>query len=79
MNAAACPNEKCNEFLNLYAEPLPTECTKCKAEIGTEHVETFMEIMELTKIHVENMKDIACEYRGFPKLQILIYINIVLL
>lgn len=72
MNAAACPNEKCCELLNLYAVPIPSECLKCKAEITTEHVETFNEIMELTKIHVENMKDIACEYRGFPKLIILI-------
>lgn len=69
MNAAACPNEKCSEFLNLYAEPIPSECTKCKAKISPEHVETFNEIMELTKIHVENMKDIACEYLGVLKVK----------
>lgn len=62
MNAAACPNKKCNAYLNVQSLPCaePFKCEKCHTIITHDFVENFHDTMEFTKTHVENMKDIAC-------------------
>lgn len=59
MNAAACPNDQCDECLNL--DNLIVECGRCGAKVTDEFSIRFDEVMHLTKTHIENMKDIACE------------------
>ena len=61
MNAAACPNAKCNEYINVQNNTKEDECGSCGATITTEHISKYYEIMELTKLHIENMKDVACK------------------
>ncbi|KAG4070194.1 hypothetical protein HA402_003884 [Bradysia odoriphaga] len=56
-NAAACPNSKCNEYLDLCR--LIDACPKCNAPITIEYAERFHEVVELTKTHLDKMKDIA--------------------
>lgn len=58
-NAAACPNSKCNEYLD--ARRSYDVCPKCNVRITDEHFERFFEVVELTKMHLDKMKDIACK------------------
>lgn len=62
MNAAACPNKKCNAFINFECLEASTtsSCEKCHTTIQQDFFERFNETVDLTKSHVENMKDIAC-------------------
>lgn len=58
MNAAACPNVKCDGRIQMADE---RKCDRCEALASDELVVKFDEIMDVTKTHVENMKEIACE------------------
>lgn len=58
-NAAACPNAKCNEYLDIRR--LNDVCPKCNAAITNEHKDRFSEVIELTQMHLDQMKDIACK------------------
>lgn len=58
-NAAACPNSRCNEYLDFLRSN--DVCPKCKAVVTNEQVDRFHEVVELTKMHLDKMKDIACK------------------
>lgn len=62
MNAAACPNPKCSEPLDLRApaEP-PSECVRCGASICPQHVQRFREVVDMTKSSIAEMQRTACE------------------
>lgn len=64
-NAAACPNSKCNEYLDL--RHLTDACPKCNARITDEYVDRFREVVEFTRMHLDKMKDIACKSTEFAK------------
>lgn len=58
-NAAACPNSKCNEYLDSLR--LNDACPKCKTLLTNEQIERFHEVMEFTKMHLDKMKEISCK------------------
>lgn len=61
MNAAACPNVKCKEP-QYFNSITVTECIKCETKIDKEFIQSFNELMECTRMHLNSMKDIACTF-----------------
>lgn len=61
MNAAACPNSKCNEPQYFQSNAI-SECQKCETKIDQEFIKTFNELIECTRTHLNSMKDIACMF-----------------
>lgn len=63
MSSASCPNKNCAEMI-FFAEntKLPSECEKCKQTITAKHRDTYTEVMDLTKLHLDQMKmsRVAC-------------------
>lgn len=57
MLAAACPNRDCPELLDLSNE----ECSQCGEPIKVERRNEFKEVVEFSKMHLLNMKEIACK------------------
>lgn len=57
MLAAACANRNCKEFLDINLN----NCTRCDAGVSPRHRNAYNEAMTITKTHLENMKDVACE------------------
>lgn len=55
MAGAACTNKKCSEPINIQTDC----CTKCGAEITDNHRARYNEVMEFTKNHLDNMKEMA--------------------
>lgn len=62
-NGAACSNSKCNEILNFHQSI--KECPKCNAIVTNEKIERFHEVLEFTKMQLDEMKDIACKLFQF--------------
>lgn len=64
MSSASCPNKNCTEMIFLAENTkLPFECEKCKQTITAKHRETYSEVMNLTKLHLDQMKmsRVACK------------------
>lgn len=65
MNAGACPNEKCNEFIDFESiEAYPTNCKRCSERITETHHQHFKEILNMTQMHLDKMKlsSVACKF-----------------
>lgn len=50
MNAAKCPNSKCNEFVYIELK----SCQRCNAIINQEHRNEYYEVTSLTKNYLES-------------------------
>lgn len=64
MNAGACPNAKCKEFIDFESkETFPTNCENCNEQITKEHYQHYKDIMHATRMHLDKMKmsSVACE------------------
>lgn len=65
MNTGACPNKKCDEFIEFSAiNSFPTKCIRCTEEITEKHYQQFKDIMQATRSHLDSLKmsNIACKY-----------------
>lgn len=63
MTAAICPTYKCDGYVNISREFEEAEvyrCVKCGTEAQEEFVRQYRDVMEMTELHLQNMKDIAC-------------------
>lgn len=66
MNAAACINSKCNEPIQLTdTTKLPFKCSRCEHVITEKHYQTFRDVMNTTRMHLDKMKmsNFACMFR----------------
>lgn len=64
MNAAACPNQKCDEFIEFDSiNGLPTKCNRCNEKITEKHYQQFKEITQATRLHLDSLKmsNVACK------------------
>lgn len=64
MNAGACPNPKCSEYIDFDSIKMyPTKCKKCGEEITEKHYQHFKDIMNATRTHLDSLKmsNIACK------------------
>lgn len=64
MSSASCPNQHCDEMIFFIQNiKLPFECKKCKQMITSKHQQTYNEIMDLTRMHLDQMKmsNVACK------------------
>lgn len=57
MLAAACPNQNCPEMVDLSND----KCFNCDEPIKIDRRTEFKEVMEFSKMHLLNMKEIACK------------------
>lgn len=62
MNAAACPNPKCSESLNLQTDET-TKCPKCDEAISEKYRQMFRDVMSVSRMHLDKMKmsNVACK------------------
>lgn len=64
MNTGACPNKKCDEFIDYDSiKEFPTKCNRCNEDITEKHYQNFKEIMQTTRSHLEELKmsDVTCK------------------
>lgn len=63
MNAAACPNPKCNEVLNLQNDET-IKCPRCEEAVSEKCRQTFRDVMSATRMHLDKMKmcNVACKF-----------------
>ena len=62
MYGAKCSNLNCNGFINMYSiyDIESMKCSKCASNITEEAVEKYTQVEELSKYHLNNMKEVAC-------------------
>lgn len=68
MNAGACPNAKCQEFINFDSiKSYPAKCPKCDERITEKDNQCFKDIMQTTRMHLDSMKmsSVACKFVSF--------------
>lgn len=58
MNLAACPNQFCDNGINLQAR-LSDSCSKCHATVTEDFRNSYHDITEFTKEQLSNMRDVA--------------------
>lgn len=66
MNAGACPNGKCNAFINFDSfERFPAKCQNCEEIITDKHHQLYEDLMHTTQMHLDKMKlaGVACKIR----------------
>lgn len=66
MNAGACPNGKCNAFINFVSfERFPAKCRNCDEIITDKHHQLYQDLMHTTQMHLDKMKlaSVACKIR----------------
>jgi hypothetical protein len=60
INAAACPNDQCDNYIDAESASADDKCGKCGAAITENFLELFKQVIEFTDIHLQNMKQLAC-------------------
>lgn len=73
MNAAACPNPNCTEPLDMQTDDEVTKCQRCDEAVTDKHRQTYRDMMLVTRMHLDKMKQssVAC----MPVLLYIILIN----
>lgn len=64
MNAGACPNQKCDAFIEYNSiNKLPSKCSKCSEQITEKDYQQFKDIMQATRSHLDSLKmsNVACK------------------
>lgn len=70
MNAGACPNAKCAEFIDFESmTTFPTKCKTCDEVITEKHCQHFKDMMYATRMHLDKMKmsSVACKFNIISK------------
>lgn len=60
MTGSVCPNPKCDNCIAINNIEAGHKCEKCYTIVTGEFIQEFHEIMEMTQMHLNNMKDTAC-------------------
>lgn len=67
MNAGACPNQKCDAFIEFNSiNKFPVKCSKCSEEVSENDHQQFKEIMHATRVHLDSLKSskVACKHEN---------------
>ncbi|CAH1986255.1 unnamed protein product [Acanthoscelides obtectus] len=56
MMGMACPNKQCKNCIDSTCIKPGQKCSKCKTEIKEEFIREFNDIMDMTNMHLDNMK-----------------------
>lgn len=57
MNAGACTNPKCNEYIDIEScKRFPIKCEKCDETITEKHYQLYKDIMHATRMHLDTMQ-----------------------
>ncbi|KAJ6634633.1 Histone-lysine N-methyltransferase SMYD3 [Pseudolycoriella hygida] len=63
-NAAACPS--CGKCVNVHDLQYGDACSNCKVQITQDQLDQYFEVVDVTKMHLDKMKDFAyfdvCEF-----------------
>ncbi|XP_970424.2 histone-lysine N-methyltransferase SMYD3 isoform X1 [Tribolium castaneum] len=59
INAAACPNEKCDNHIDTEIITPGDKCAKCDTVVSETFLKRFKEVIEFTDLHLQNMKQLA--------------------
>lgn len=73
-SAAACLNEKCDNFVNLSDSELDKKCAKCQTKVTEQFLMEFEEVVEFSDMHLQNMKQLACILLIFEFYCFLVYL-----
>ncbi|CAH1154974.1 unnamed protein product [Phaedon cochleariae] len=57
MTGAACPNLKCDNCIDSMNMAPGQTCQKCNEVITKEFIENFKEVIDITNMHLDNMKE----------------------
>ncbi|XP_050506253.1 histone-lysine N-methyltransferase SMYD3 isoform X1 [Diabrotica virgifera virgifera] len=57
MTGAACPNSDCNNCFDSFTIKPDDECSACGTIISGEFIQLFQDVMDMTCMHLENMKE----------------------
>lgn len=57
MTGSVCPNLKCDNCIDIHNTESGDICPKCNTLISADFKREFNEIMEMTQIHLNNMKE----------------------
>lgn len=60
MTGSACPNTNCDNCIDINNIEAGDRCGKCSTVISAEFITEFRVIMEMTQIHLDNMKETTC-------------------
>lgn len=60
MTGAACPNSKCDNCIDTGSIKPNQQCSKCNTIVTEEFLNEFRDVMEMTQMHLENMKETTC-------------------
>ncbi|CAH1099652.1 unnamed protein product [Psylliodes chrysocephalus] len=57
MTGAACPNSDCDNCIDSISMQPGDKCSKCDSLITEEFIKTFKEVLDMTCMHLDSMKD----------------------
>ncbi|KAJ8940317.1 hypothetical protein NQ318_014391 [Aromia moschata] len=57
MTGAACPNKNCEGCIDINSIKADQACQKCGTLVTEDFIREYHEIMDITNVHLENMKD----------------------
>ncbi|XP_072385972.1 histone-lysine N-methyltransferase SMYD3 isoform X2 [Diabrotica undecimpunctata] len=57
MTGAACPNSDCSNCIDSFTIKPDDECSACGTIISEEFIQLFQDVMDMTCMHLENMKE----------------------
>lgn len=60
MNGSACPNSNCDNCIDVINVEPDQICSKCNTTISEQFLREFQEIMEMTQMHLNTMKETTC-------------------
>lgn len=60
MTGSACPNTKCDNCIDIENTKVGQPCSKCLTLLSEEFVTEFREIVKMTQMHLNNMRETTC-------------------
>lgn len=60
MTGAACPNRECSSCIDTSSIKAGNTCSTCDTVISEDFLKEYQDVMEITMMHLENMKETAC-------------------
>lgn len=60
MTGAACPDPKCDFYIDVNMVLPGDKCKKCGEVVTEEFLERYKEVMEFTTTQIESMKQFTC-------------------
>lgn len=60
MIGAACPDKKCRSCIDGSSIKPGNRCSSCDTVISEDFVKEYQDVMDITAMHLANMKETAC-------------------